>query len=70
MMNCSSNVVDEPERLKDFQRMRCSAEPKRIEANWPRTCRSLDALDNSLLDRHHTPASYRESLRKTLDLHS
>jgi hypothetical protein len=40
----------------------------RSSANPPDVARIIIGFaQNSLLDRHHTPASYRESLRKTLN---
>src|SRR6266851_5543677 len=43
------SVVDEAERLKNLQGMRSAAQPESVEADWPRTGRSLDALDTLLI---------------------
>ncbi len=45
------NVIDEAERLKNFQGMRSTAQPESVEADWPRPGRSLDALDTLLIGR-------------------
>src|SRR5229473_5249081 len=39
------NVVNEAERLKNFQGMRSAARPESVEADWPRTGCPLNALD-------------------------
>src|SRR5207302_465602 len=39
------NVVDEAQRLKNFQSTRSTAQPESVEADWPRTGCSLNALD-------------------------
>src|SRR6266404_2693013 len=43
------NVIDEAERLKNFQGMRSTAQPESVEADWPRPGRPLDALDTLLI---------------------